>query len=102
MLIVLTTISDEGEAEGLADAIVRAKLAACVQVLPPMTSIYWWGDDMQKEKEHLLLIKTLPEKYDKLESFIQSNHSYDVPEIVAIHSERVSDTYLAWLKNHLE
>ena len=102
MLIVLTTISDEGEAEGLADAIVRAKLAACVQVLPPMTSIYWWGDDMQKEKEHLLLIKTLPEKYDKLESFIQSNHSYDVPEIVAIDSERVSDTYLAWLKNHLE
>lgn len=102
MLVVLTTTSNEGEAEGLADAIVRAKLAACVQVLPPMTSVYWWGDDMQKEKEHLLLIKTLPEKYEELESFIQSNHSYDVPEIVALDSERVSEAYLAWMKSYLE
>ena len=102
MLVVLTTSPNEGEAEGLADAIVRSKLAACVQVLPPMTSVYWWGDDMQKEKEHLLLIKTLPEKYDELESFIQSNHSYDVPEIVALDSERVSEAYLAWMKSYLE
>ena len=58
MIVVLTTTPNEGEAEGLADAIVRAKLAACVQVLPPMTSFYWWGDDIQKDKEHLLLIKT--------------------------------------------
>jgi len=102
MLVVLTTAPNEGDAEGLADAIVRAKLAACVQVLPPMTSFYWWGDDMQKEKEHLLLIKTLPEKYDELEAFIKGNHSYDVPEIVAIDSERVSEAYLAWMKNYLE
>jgi periplasmic divalent cation tolerance protein len=102
MLVVLTTAPNEGDAEGLADAIVRAKLAACVQVLPPMTSFYWWADDMQKEKEHLLLIKTLPEKYDELEAFIKANHSYDVPEIVAIDSERVFEAYLAWMKNYLE
>ena len=102
MLIVLTTAPNEDQAGELADAIVRAKLAACVQVLPPMTSFYWWGDDMQKEKEHLLLIKTLPEKYDELESFIQSNHSYDVPEIVALDAERVSEAYLAWMKDYLE
>jgi periplasmic divalent cation tolerance protein len=57
---------------------------------------------MQKEKEHLLLIKTLPEKYDELEAFIKANHSYDVPEIVALDSERVSNAYLAWMKNYLE
>lgn len=102
MIVVLTTTPNEGEAEGLADAIVRAKLAACVQVLPPMTSFYWWGDDMQKEKEHLLLIKTLPEKYDELETFIKANHSYDVPEIAAFDSERVSEAYLAWMKSYLE
>ena len=102
MLIVLTTAPNEDQAGELADAIVRAKLAACVQVLPPMTSFYWWGDDMQKEKEHLLLIKTLPEKYDDLESFIRDNHSYEVPEIVALDSERVSEAYLAWMKNYLE
>jgi periplasmic divalent cation tolerance protein len=102
MLIVLTTAPNEDQAGELADAIVRAKLAACVQVLPPMTSFYWWGDDMQKEKEHLLLIKTLPEKYDDLESFIRDNHSYEVPEIVALDSERVSEAYLAWMKDYLE
>jgi len=101
MLVVLTTTPNEGEAHGLADAIVRAKLAACVQVLPPMTSFYWWADDIQKETEHLLLIKTLPEKYNELESFIQVNHSYDVPEIVALDSEKFSDSYSSWLKNYL-
>ena len=102
MLIVLTSAPNEDEGGDLTDAIVRAKLAACVQLLPPMTSFYWWADDMQKEKEHLLLIKTLPEKYNELEDFIKANHSYDVPEIVALESERVSEAYLAWMKNYLE
>jgi len=101
MLIVLVTTPNEAEAESLAARIVEARLAACVQILPPMTSVYVWEGKLQKDAEHLLLIKTLPDKYDELEAFIIANHSYDVPEIVAIDAERVSGPYLAWLNGVL-
>jgi periplasmic divalent cation tolerance protein len=101
MLIVLTTTPDAAEAERLARSIVEEKLAACVQILPKMTSVYFWEGKVQTEPEHLLLIKTVGEKFDALSEFIQKNHSYDVPEIVAINSENVSDSYLAWIKDYV-
>ncbi|MBA2737547.1 MAG: divalent-cation tolerance protein CutA [Pyrinomonadaceae bacterium] len=101
MLVVLTTTSSAEEAEILAKKIIGDKLAACVQVLPPMKSFYFWEGAVQAETEHLLLIKTLPEKFDALETFIQANHSYDVPEIVALAAENVSAKYLSWLKSYL-
>ena len=63
-----------------------------------MTSVYAWEGKVQKESEHLLLIKTLPEKWDKLVAFITANHSYDVPEIIAIDAANVSEPYLGWIK----
>jgi len=102
MLIVFTTTPDIEEAESLAEKIVDAKLAACVQILPPMRSVYFWEGAIQKETEHLLLIKTLEEKYEEIEKFIKENHSYDVPEIVAISPEKVSPAYLAWIKEYFE
>jgi periplasmic divalent cation tolerance protein len=101
MLIVLTTSPNLKEAESLARKIVEAKLAACVQVLPPMQSFYFWEGKIQTDDEHLLLIKTLPEKYEELEKFIQSNHSYEVPEIVAVKAEKVSENYLNWMLKSL-
>ena len=101
-IVVLTTVQKKQEAESLARKIIEAKLAACVQVLPPMKSFYFWEDKIQADSEHLLLIKTLAEKYDELENFIQANHSYDVPEIVALAAEKVSQSYLGWLKNYLK
>lgn len=101
MLIVLTTTPDTEEAGQLARAIVDLKLAACVQILPKMTSVYFWEGKVQTEPEHLLLIKTLEEKFDELCSFIRANHSYDVPEIVAIAAERVSDEYGRWLEGYV-
>lgn len=97
MLIVLTTIDKFDQANVLAEAIVTAKLAACVQILSPMTSVYVWEGKLQKESEHLLLIKTLPEKWDELAAFITANHTYDVPEIIAIDAEKVSELYLNWI-----
>ena len=99
MLIVLLTILSADEGEALAEAIIQARLGACVQILPQMTSVYVWEGKVQKENEHLMLIKTLPEKFDELQDFITENHSYDVPEIVALDAERVSEPYLAWLKS---
>ncbi|MFN0140556.1 MAG: divalent-cation tolerance protein CutA [Pyrinomonadaceae bacterium] len=101
MLIVFTTTPSTEEAELLAQKIVEARLAACVQILPQMTSVYVWEGKLQKEGEHLLLIKTLPEKWDELHEFIVANHSYDVPEIVAVDAARVSAHYRAWLTDVL-
>ena len=101
MLIVLTTTPNIEEAESLAQKIVAEKVAACVQILPQMKSVYFWEGKIQKESEHLLLIKTLEEKFAELEKFIIANHSYEVPEIVAITAEKISDGYLRWLKDYL-
>jgi periplasmic divalent cation tolerance protein len=101
MLVVLTTTPNLNEAESLAEKIVAERLAACVQILPEMKSVYFWEGAVQREPEHLLLIKTLPEKFDALEKFIQSNHSYSVPEIVALEAEKVSASYLEWMRNYL-
>lgn len=102
MIIVLTTTPNVKEAEELARKIVEEKLAACVQILPEITSFYLWENKINKDSEHLLLIKTLPEKFPALETFIQTNHSYSVPEIVALPSSEVSKNYLNWMLDCLE
>jgi periplasmic divalent cation tolerance protein len=97
MLIVLTTTPNIGEAESLARKLVEAKLAACVQILPQLRSLYVWEGEVVDESEHLLLIKTTDEKFDELENFIIANHTYTVPEIVAVEADRASAGYLQWL-----
>jgi len=101
MLVVLTTTSSLEEAETLAERIVAEKLAACVQILPQMTSIYFWKGKIAKESEHLLMIKTLQEKFENLETFLSLNHPYSVPEIVALPVENVSESYMEWMINYL-
>ena len=101
MIIVMTTTPDLSLAEDLARRIIFAQLAACVQILPPMKSFYFWKDEVQSDSEHLLLIKTLEEKFDDLERFIRENHTYEVPEIVAVSAEKVSESYLGWMKEYL-
>ena len=98
MLVVLTTVGNAGEGESLARSIVESNLAACVQILPKMTSVYVWEGKIHSDDEHLLLIKTLEEKFDTLSDFIREIHSYDMPEIVAISAERVSQDYLNWIR----
>lgn len=98
VLLVLTTCPAQEAAEALAEQIVEARLAACVQVLPQMTSIYRWDGEVQKEAEFLLLIKTLEEKWEVLRDFIEQNHSYEVPEIVSLDAKLVSASYEQWLR----
>jgi periplasmic divalent cation tolerance protein len=101
MLIVLTTSPGFSEGALLAEKLIESKLAACVQIIPQITSVYFWEGEIQKENEQLLVIKTTEEKYAAVEQFIKDNHSYDIPEIVAIRSEKVSEAYRSWLENHL-
>ena len=97
----MTTIDSAEKAESLAKGMVEGRLAACVQVLPPVTSFYFWEGAVQKEGEHLLLVKTADEKYAEVEAFILANHSYDVPEIVALGADSVSQGYAKWLADYL-
>ena len=101
MIVVLTTVPDAGEGQRLAERIVGERLAACVQVLPGMTSVYFWEGKIHSESEHLLLIKTVDEKFEALSEFITANHGYEVPEIVAIPAVSVSESYLGWVTDYL-
>ena len=101
MIVVFTTTPNLKEAESLAQGLVMEKLAACVQVLPQMRAFYFWQGEVRQDSECLLLIKTLAEKYDAIETYIRNNHSYSMPEIAAIDAERVFAGYSDWLKGYL-
>lgn len=101
MIIVFATTQTELEAEHLAKKIVEAKLAACVQVLPKMKSFYFWEDEVKQEHEYLILIKTMKDKFSKLEEFILENHSYDLPEVVGVEAAKVSEKYIKWVTDYL-
>jgi periplasmic divalent cation tolerance protein len=97
-LVVITTTETQQDAERLAHLLVERELAACVQILPPVISIYRWQGKVEKAAESLLLIKTTREAYPELETAIRENHSYQTPEIIALLVEAGSDGYLDWLR----
>ena len=94
--VVLTTTPSREEARKLAGTLLENQLAACVQMLP-IDSVYRWKGAIQSDAEILLLIKTRCELYAALEALIRKEHSYDVPEIVQLRAEAVSDSYLGWI-----
>jgi len=96
-LVVLTTVAEVDEGEQLANLIVESELAACVQILPPMTSIYRWEGKLEKASETLLLIKTTRAAYPALEKLIRQKHSYQTPEIVSLPVAIGLKDYLDWL-----
>ena len=97
-VIVFMTAPKRDEAERLAEILVNGRLAACVQILPEITSFYHWQGKIERDVEFLILAKTTIDRFAELEKTVRENHSYEVPEIVAVPSEAVSAPYLAWLK----
>lgn len=95
--VVLCNCSPE-ESEDLAGQLVEQKLAACVNVLPGVQSTYVWEGEVCREEEDTLLIKTTDERYEAMKEWIRENHSYDVPEIVALEATDVFDPYLEWVE----
>lgn len=94
---VITTTDSVEAAEELAQGIVQARLGACVQIVGPIRSIYRWEGDVQDDQEWQCWIKTSAERLDALTEHIKKNHSYDVPEIVALPIVGGSDDYLSWV-----
>ena len=99
--LVLTTMKARAEAERMAKKIIGEKLAACVNVVPSISSTYRWKGKIERSRETLLLIKTSGEKLDKLIKRIKKLHSYEVPEIIVLPIERGLPEYLKWLKESL-
>jgi periplasmic divalent cation tolerance protein len=94
---VLTAISSKEDAQKVATAIVGEHLAACVQIIGPITSTYWWQGAMETAEEWLCLMKTRQGRYERLEQAIRAVHPYDEPEILATPVSAGSRTYLDWI-----
>jgi len=101
-IVVLMTAASGEEAMRIAEALVHQKLAACVQVLPEMQSIYVWKDEVQREREVLVIAKSTRANFERLERRVRELHSYDTPEVVALPIIAGSDRYLEWLFNSCE
>ncbi|MCU0804418.1 MAG: divalent-cation tolerance protein CutA [Burkholderiales bacterium] len=95
--LVLTNLPDRESADRLARGVVEARVAACVNVLPPARSVYRWKGAVETAEEYPVLIKTASDRYPDLEKAIRSLHPYELPEIVAVNIESGLPAYLAWV-----
>ena len=96
-IVVLMTAANRGEANQIAEMLVSARLAACVQILPEIESVYRWQGEVKREKEILLLAKTVASRFAEVESKVRALHSYETPEIIAVPITASSAPYLEWL-----
>jgi periplasmic divalent cation tolerance protein len=96
--IVLTTIGSESDAVVLARTLIDERLAACVNVLPAMTSIYRWMGAVEQDREHQVVIKTSSERLTLLEARLRQLHPYELPEFIVLDLAGGGAAYLAWVK----
>ncbi len=101
-IVVLVTCSSEEEATKIANALVEGRLAACVNIISPVRSIYRWEGKIWDEKEWLLTIKIQQKRFEELEKKVKSLHSYSVPEIIALPIVEGSASYLKWIEENTE
>ena len=94
---VRVTAPDEETATALARALVGGGLAACVQVLPGITSTYVWQGAVEEEQEHLLLVKSTAGRFEDIRSLVRSEHPYDTPEVLAVPVVAADPAYAAWV-----
>ena len=101
-IVVFLTAANGEEATRLADLLIGAHLAACVQILPEMESVYRWEGKIERQSEILLLVKTTAGKFADLEREVRALHSYETPEIIAVPIVAGSKPYLEWLAESLK
>lgn len=97
-LVVLCTCPDDQTARGIATALLAAKVAACVNCVTGIRSLYRWEGQIREDAEVLLVIKTTASRYAALQALLEAAHPYDVPEIIALPVTAGADPYLDWLR----
>ena len=101
-IVVMVTVGDSAEATKLAKDLVDKKFAACVNVIPSITSWYWWEGKVTEDQEVLLIMKTSREKFAELQKEVERLHSYAVPEIIALPIVAGSANYLNWIEENVK
>jgi len=96
-LVVLCTCPDEATATGIATALLAAELAACVNCVAGIRSMYRWGGQIRDDTEVLLVIKTRAARYASLEALLRAEHPYELPEIIALPVVAGAQDYLNWI-----
>ena len=96
-ILVLTTASSQDEARKIARALVERLLAACVNIVPQVDSIYRWEGEVEEGEEWLLIVKTTRAAFERVRDTIKELHSYDVPECICLSIEEGSVEYLSWI-----
>lgn len=99
--VILCTCPDAEIAESIARQLITERLAACVNILPGVRSVYAWQGVVETAQEHLLLIKSSQQHYPAIEAAIKGLHPYQLPEIIAMPIEQGSDDYLRWIDSCL-
>jgi periplasmic divalent cation tolerance protein len=97
MRVIFVTTGSEDQAVAIARALVGERLAACVNIVGPVRSIYRWRDSVEDDREYLLIIKTRALHYMKVETRVRQMHTYEVPEVLALNADRGSPPYIQWL-----
>src|SRR5438105_6553588 len=100
-IVVFSTCETAEQASSLARHLVERRLAACVNIISGVHSVYRWKGEIEDSAEHLLVIKSRRELFDSLRAELQKMHSYEVPEVIALPVVDGSESYLAWLDNEL-
>ena len=100
--VALTTVGSLEEGRRMARALVERRLAACVNLVPNLTSVYRWQGAVEEAEEVLLVMKTTEDQLGALEAAVRELHSYEVPEFLALRVEAASRPYLEWLVDSVE
>lgn len=96
-VVILVTAKDKKEAQKISASLIKAKLAACVNIVSKIDSIFFWSGKLNQAKESLLVIKSKKEKIPKIIKLVKSLHSYEVPEIIALPIIAADAPYLRWI-----
>jgi len=97
MRAILVTAGSEEQAVSIARTLVNERLAACVNIVGPVRSIYRWRDAIEDDREYLLIVKTRAMHYMKVETRVRQLHTYEVPEVLALNADRGSPPYIQWM-----
>eukprot|EP00899_Mesostigma_viride_P016253 jgi/Mesvir1/24629/Mv21937-RA.1 len=96
-LVLYVTVPSKEVGKSLASGLVQEKLAACVNIIPGIESVYWWQDKVQSDAELLLMVKTAADKVSDLTAYVCKHHPYDTPEVIAVPIVAGSAKYLRWI-----
>ena len=98
-VVIFCTVPNKDEAKKISEALLKEKLAVCVSTVDKVSSMFLWNEELCKENELLLIIKTKKELFDKIEAVIKAFHSYNVPEIIDLPVILGSQDYLGWIEH---